>query len=161
MHATGSILRGGLAATLALAMSACAAGGPAGHDVTSEPTRSDAAAGVARIGELPGDGQYQRFIVRYRPASEPGRNPAAVQGRLDAVASALSVPGDPLRLEWQRRLAVDADVLKASRPLDRDEAAALMAQFARDPQVEYIEVDGVVTIRQGVDVPPVKPLGDG
>ncbi len=161
MHATGSILRGGLAATLALAMSACAAGGPGGQKVTSGETKSGAAESVARIGELPGDGRYQRFIVKYRPASKPGRNPAAVQERLDAVASALGTAGVPLRLEWQRRLAVDADVVKASRPLIRDEAAALMAQFARDPQVEYIEVDGVVTIRQGMDVPPVKPLGDG
>lgn len=160
MHAAGSIFRGGLAATLVVAMSACATAGPAQAPSPTDP-EPGATAGVARIGDLPGDGRYQRFIIKYLPASEPGRNSAAVQERLDAVASRLGIAGAPLRLEWQRRLAVDADVFKASRPLDRDEAAALMAQFARDPQVEYIEVDGVVTIRQGVDVPPVKPLGDG
>jgi serine protease len=161
MHAADIIFRGGLAATLVAAMSACAAG-PVDQGTPPAGAESGVAAGMARIGDLPGDGQYQRFIVKYRPASEPGRNSAAVQQRLDAVASATAgFASGPIRLEWQRRLAVDADVFKASRPLDRDEAAALMAQFARDPQVEYIEVDGVVTIRQGVDVPPVKPLGDG
>jgi serine protease len=160
MHAADIIFRGGLAATLVAAMSACAAG-PVGPGTPPAGAESGVAAGMARIGDLPGDSQYQRFIVKYRPASEPGRSSAAVQQRLDAVASSAGFAGGPLRLEWQRRLAVDADVFKASRPLDRDEAAALMAQFARDPQVEYIEVDGVVTIRRGVDVPPVKPLGDG
>ncbi|WP_149195972.1 hypothetical protein [Luteimonas suaedae] len=101
------------------------------------------------VGELPGLGPYQRFIVKYRGDSAPGRDPGAVQARLDraAASSGLSTGGDvPSALAWQRRLGVQADVVKVDRPLDRDQAQRLMQRLADDPDVEYVEVDAMMGI---------------
>lgn len=117
-------------------------------------------ASPAQVGNLPGAGPYQQFIVKYREGSEPQSNEDAVQARLDATAVRSAVAGagagGTIRLAWQRRLSVAADVFKAERPLDRVEAARLMQQFAADPAVEYIEVDGIVT-HQGPD-PSMRPM---
>ncbi|MFD0739914.1 hypothetical protein ACFQZQ_11575 [Lysobacter koreensis] len=108
---------------------------------------------AAQLGELAGDGPFQQFIVKYRDGSEPQLDEAAVQPRLDATAAGSSLggveAGRALALRWQRRLAVAADVVRAERPLDRAEAARLMQQFAVDPAVEYVEVDGIVSHQQG------------
>ncbi|WP_202840714.1 hypothetical protein [Luteimonas saliphila] len=101
--------------------------------------------------ELPGEGPFQRFIVRYRADSAPGRDKATVPARLDRTAAAATLSPAPA-LTWQRRLAVDADVFTADRPLDRAAAAALMRAFDDDPDVEYIEVDRML----GVD--PIRPM---
>lgn len=110
-------------------------------------------ASPAQVGDLPGAGPYQQFIVKYRDGSEPQNNEAAVQARLDATVARSGLAGagqsDAVKLRWQRRLAVAADVFKADRPLDRAEAARLMQQFAADADVEYIEVDGIVTHQNG------------
>lgn len=188
MHVRRTLTRLGAALLLGGGMSACVAGngadprrdsaGPAETAASSPspspapaPTTTATAAAAmanpatgrgdrtapAEVGELPPEGAFQRFIIKYRDGSAPASDPAAVPARLDAAAAGLGPP--PVRIEWLRRLAVDADVIKASRPLQRDEATRLMQRFAADPDVEYIEIDGVVTIRTGVDVPPVRPLG--
>ena len=161
-----------LAASLALAvvvaMSGCAAAGsgasvdpPDGREAVAVPPASlppSASAPVTPSGHfdrLPADSQFQRFIVKYRPDTPPGKDPASARERLAGVQSASGIP-----LEWLRRLGVDADVFKAAQPLDRQAAAALMERFSADPDVEYIEVDSVLTIRTGVDIPPVKPLSE-
>ncbi len=161
-----------LAASLALAvvvaMSGCAAAGsgasvdpPDGREAVAVPPASlppRASAPVTPSGHfdrLPADSQFQRFIVKYRADTPPGRDPASARERLAGVQSASGIP-----LEWLRRLGVDADVFKAAQPLDRQAAAALMERFSADPDVEYIEVDSVLTIRTGVDIPPVKPLSE-
>ncbi|MGY0558148.1 MULTISPECIES: hypothetical protein [unclassified Lysobacter] len=152
-------------------MSACAVatGNPEPQDLTPVPTADNADALPAvtpaptKLGELPGEGPYQRFIVKYRDGSVAAQSPAAARAQLEAsaVASGLdgAATGQSLQLDWQLRLAVGADVFTTSRPLDRQEAAALMAQFGSDPQVEYIEIDGIVTIQQGSTLPPPEPLG--
>ena len=161
-----------LAASLALAavfaLSGCAAAGsgasvdpPDGREAVAVPPASlppRASAPVTPSGHfdrLPADSQFQRFIVKYRPDTPPGKDPASARERLAGVQSASGIP-----LEWLRRLGVDADVFKAAQPLDRQAAAALMERFSADPDVEYIEVDSVLTIRTGVDIPPVKPLSE-
>jgi hypothetical protein len=93
-----------------------------------------------------------RFIVKYRAGSGPARDTAAVQQRLDGTAP----PG--LALTWQRRLGVQADLFTTSRPLDPAETEALMQRFRDDPDVEYVEADGMMgidPIRRGA---PVRPL---
>ncbi|MFZ7096608.1 hypothetical protein ACOPJQ_00570 [Luteimonas dalianensis] len=95
--------------------------------------------------ELPGDGPWQRFIIKYRGDSEPGRDTRQVQARLDRAAAAVA-QGDAggLRLSWLRRLGIGADVFKADRPLQRAAARRLMQALAADPDLEYLEVDGLM-----------------
>lgn len=106
--------------------------------------------------ELQGDGPFQRFIVRYRDGSAPAQDRNSVPARLAATAAAAPLAPTP-GLNWQRRLAVGADVFTADRPLDRDEAAALMQAFSRDPEVEYIEVDRMM----GIGPQPRMPMRGG
>ncbi len=166
MYATSVIFtRRRLVASVALAavvvLSGCAAAGngavgdpQATGDITDVGAASGPSADSAHFDQLPADGQFQRFIVKYRADSAPGRTPEAARERLTSMQASSGI-----QLEWLRRLGVDADVIKADRPLDRKAAAALMDRFSADPDVEYIEIDGVLTIRSNVDVPPVKPLG--
>ncbi len=85
---------------------------------------------------------FDRFIVKYREGSEPRANVAQVQGSLNASVRASSMlRGQAVGLSHVRRLAVQADVVKADRKLDRVEAESLMREIAADPAVEYVEVD--------------------
>ena len=117
------------AAVLSLGMTACMAAGP------------------AHVGELQGDGPYQQFIVKYRDGSAPASQEASVKARLDRTAgsSGLKSGAGAVRLEHKLRLSVAADVFRADRPLSKAEAQKLMQAFAADPDVEYIEIDGIVT----------------
>lgn len=166
MHESPIVLRSLLAALLAVSVNGCAGANGHGDAPATKTATVDHAmqagpgpSAPARVGDLPADGQFQRFIVKYRAGTEPAKDADAVQPRLDAAAGEVAGGDGPVRLQWLRRLAVEADVFKASRPLDRQEAARLMARIAQDPQVEYIELDGVATIRPGANVPPAKPLG--
>lgn len=165
MHVTSLVFPGRqLAATLVIAavvaMSGCAVAGKDAPpsaldtpDAAAPPAGSASPADSGHFAHLPADSQFQRFIVKYRADTAPGRDPAMARERLAGMQSPSGV-----QLEWLRRLGVDADVIRADRPLEREEAAALMDRFTADPDVEYIEVDGILTIRTGLDVPPVKPL---
>src|SRR5690554_3051147 len=105
--------------------------------------------------ELPGEGPWQRFIVKYRGDSEPGRDMRAVQARLDRAAIALDQGDGPgLRLAWLRRLGIGADVFGADRPLGRPEARRLMQALADDPDLEYLEVDAVMRAWPQAGAPP-------
>lgn len=94
---------------------------------------------------LPDEGSWKRFIVKYRADSEPGRDPQAVQLRLEQAASVVARDAaSGLRLSWKSRLGIGADVFKADRLLDRAEAGRLMEVLAADPDLEYVEVDGLM-----------------
>jgi len=95
--------------------------------------------------ELEGDGPFQRFIVRYRDGSLPARDKAEAAARLARTAGEAGLSPAPA-LHWQRRLAVGGDVFRTDRPLERAAAESLMQAFARDPDVEYIEVDRMMGI---------------
>ncbi|WP_152620089.1 hypothetical protein [Lysobacter sp. A03] len=125
----------------------------AGTKSAAAPGASDGKSHESHFDQLPADSQFQRFIVKYRDGTAPGGDAGAARERLDAMQNRTGI-----ELEWLRRLGVEADVFKTDRPLDRKAAAELMDRFSADPDVEYIEVDGIMTIRTGVDVPPVKPL---
>lgn len=103
---------------------------------------------------LEGEGPFQRFIVRYREGSAPAADPALVERRAAQTAASAGLARAPA-LVWQRRLAVSADLLVSDRPLRRDEAQALMQAFSDDPEVEYIEVDGVMGIGPGTRPPGI------
>lgn len=104
-----------------------------------------AAEPMINTGGLHAKGSYDRFIVKYRDGSTERRSLAAAQRTLSGVSkrSAASVksPGLAVSVQHQRRLAIGADVVRASRKLNRSEALALMDQIAANPDVEYVEVD--------------------
>lgn len=75
------------------------------------------------------------FIVAYRGGGS--RAPATVQRALDAATTALG--GTPVALRRERTLGIGAELVQASRPLDRVDAETLMRRIAADPDVAYIE----------------------
>src|SRR5690606_32536528 len=92
--------------------------------------------------------------------SAPGREPQVVQARLEQAASVVAREGAPgLRLSWERRLGIGADVFEADRPLDRAAARRLMAVLAADPYLEYVEVDGLMRAYPQTGGPPREPWG--
>lgn len=94
---------------------------------------------------------YDRFIVKYRTGSAEQRNAQALQRSLsDAAARATPLVAaqfpriaTPLKLRHHRRLAVGADVVLASRKLNRAESTTLMQAIAMDPDVAYVEADAL------------------
>lgn len=108
--------------------------------------------GGTRSSELARAEPFAQFIVKYRAGSTPAGDQFDVPERLQATldGSGLASPHGsevPLQLHWLRRMSGEADVFRVSRPLDRQAAAQLLRAFASDPDVEYIEVDGIVTIQ--------------
>jgi serine protease len=83
-------------------------------------------------------GRYDRFIVRFRKDAPERNSAAARQLSLDAAGR-----GHGVRVGQLRRLAVGADVVKTDRKLDRIAALRLMQRLARNPDVEYVEVDAI------------------
>ena len=91
---------------------------------------------------LAADQQFDRFIVKYRDGTPERATIGAAANKLKGSAKAVaSAAGQGIAVGHLRRTAVGADVVKASRKLDRAQAEALMRQIAADPAVEYVEVD--------------------
>ncbi|ALN59193.1 peptidase, families S8 and S53/PKD domain/proprotein convertase P-domain protein [Lysobacter enzymogenes] len=105
-------------------------------------------AGEAHLGALKADGSYSRFIVKYKNDSAAASGGAALTRSLDAAASKLALPaaskGARVGLRQVRRMLVPgASVIASDRALGRDEAAAVMRQIAADPNVQFVQVDGI------------------
>ncbi|GAA0245756.1 S8 family serine peptidase [Rhodanobacter caeni] len=132
---------GVLAAALAAAM-ASSTGFAAAVSPTGNPARMNLTA-------LQAQPSFDRFIVTYRQGSiERANHAAAVQAATAALGRAGLVratrtAGAPasVSMRYQRKLAVGADLLRTSRPLDRTEAAALIRQLSIDPAVAYVVPD--------------------
>ncbi|KPN21268.1 hypothetical protein AO715_16115 [Xanthomonas sp. Mitacek01] len=86
---------------------------------------------------------YDQFVVKYRADSVQRADRAQMLQSVNSAASrALPSTGKSnlaVRADFQRRLAIGADVIKTSRKLDEVAAAALIRQIAADPNVEYVE----------------------
>ena len=95
------------------------------------------------LGGLQSADSHDRFIVKYRDGSRAQADPAALDPALRTAAArtAVSGGGKQLRLQHVRRMAIGADVVRATRKLDRADAESLMRQIAADPDVEFVEVD--------------------
>jgi len=95
-----------------------------------------------------------RFIVKYRDGSAERVQPAARQRALDAAAGrarpqmGAKVAGlkgtAALRVNTLRATFGGKHVVKASQPLQRTEAEALMREIAADPNVESVSVDAIM-----------------
>ncbi len=105
-------------------------------------------AGDVHLAGLDSAPTHQRFIVKYRQDSRQAAGDAALQKTLVSAARALPArAGKSVGVQHMRRLAVGADVVRADAKLDRAEAETLMRKLAADPNVEYVEVDRLNTIR--------------
>ncbi|QQP98292.1 S8 family serine peptidase [Lysobacter enzymogenes] len=105
-------------------------------------------AGDAHLGALKAGGSYSRFIVKYKNDSAAASGGAALTRSLDAAAAKLALPaaskGARFGVHQVRRMLVPgASVIASDRALGRDEAAALMRQIAADPNVQFVQVDGI------------------
>jgi len=116
----------------ALLLSACAMGGDPPANPTSGATT-----------------MQQRFIVRYVADSAPGRESSLVADRVEATAQRAGITGKggaASDVTWVRRLGVGADVVAFRPELDTAQAQRLLEALNADPEVEYAEPDGVMTI---------------
>ncbi|MCL1635661.1 S8 family serine peptidase [Luteimonas sp. SX5] len=88
------------------------------------------------------DARVDRLIVRYRPGAIERSNQQRLVG---AVQSALNRSGiaaaGSASVQYVRKTATGADVVKLSRKLDRASAGALMRTLAADPSVAHVEPD--------------------
>ncbi|MBD9535356.1 S8 family serine peptidase [Stenotrophomonas sp. STM01] len=105
-------------------------------------------AGDVHLAGLDSAPTHQRFIVKYKQDSRQLAGEAALQRTLGSAARALPVrAGKGVGMQHLRRLAVGADVIRADAQLDRADAETLMRKLAADPNVEYVEVDRLNTVR--------------
>ncbi|MGY0617840.1 S8 family peptidase [Lysobacter sp. A378] len=119
-----------LVAATAIALTSMAATATAGQRINLSSLNGLQEAGATQ----------SRFIVKYRDGSTQATSASALAGSLQSAARAVPSTRGVRHL---RRLGVGADVIKTDRPLDRVEAEAFMRQIAADPNVEYVEADGV------------------
>jgi len=105
-------------------------------------------AGDVHLAGLDSAPTHQRFIVKYRQDSRQASGETALRQTLTTAARALpSRAGKSVGVQHMRRLAVGSDVVRADAKLDRADAETLMRKLAADPNVEYVEVDRLNTIR--------------
>ncbi|MDR6991316.1 hypothetical protein [Luteimonas sp. 3794] len=122
----------------ALLLSGCAMGGDPPATTSSEV-----------------NAMQQRFIVRYAPGSAPERDPALVAERISQSARAAGLAdtsGMPGKVTWLRRLAVGADVVSIDPELDATQAQRLLDALNAEPDVQYAEPDGRMTIGPGPEM---------
>ncbi|ALN78695.1 S8 family peptidase [Lysobacter antibioticus] len=84
--------------------------------------------------------RYDSFIVKYRTGSPQRSDVGKLKSSL-AQAGKNAIGAASPALSHSRRLAIGADVLKASNKLDRVQAETLMRQLASNPDVEYVQVN--------------------
>lgn len=100
-----------------------------------------AAAGAQRA---PAQTRFDRFIVQYRPGAASATSQARVVDHAAAAVSRAGLKaagGKTLRMRAVRRTAAGSQVLASSRPLDGAETSRLLAAFAADPQVAWVQPD--------------------
>lgn len=92
---------------------------------------------VAGAAQAADAGPPQRLIVKLK---DPGQSIAAHRTLATALASRIGSRRG-IALQWLRTTGTDADVLRIGRAIDASELAALIAEFATEAGVEYVEAD--------------------
>lgn len=93
---------------------------------------------------------YNGFIVKFKDGSSERLNTTALQAAITSASgqlarsksvdtSAKANPAKPFGIEHVRRMALGANVLRATRSLSRNEALATIRQLASLPNVDYVE----------------------
>ncbi|MCE7031056.1 hypothetical protein LY625_00170 [Lysobacter sp. GX 14042] len=95
-------------------------------------------------------GGQQRFIIRFADRDRPAAGSPELRQRLQAIAAQAGFDG----LDWQRRLAVGADLVATPAPLDAAGAGRLLQAMNGRPDVDYAETDSLATVASGGPVPP-------
>lgn len=109
----------------------------------AEPPQPRAAQAMAKT--TPADARFRRLIVRFKD-SAAGHTQAAPSGRERAVAlNASAAPRQyqhqELTLDYLKSVAAQTHVMVSNRALSRAEMDTLVGDIAKDPQVEYAEID--------------------
>ena len=102
--------------------------------------------------------QFDRFIVKYRHGTPEASSQAALNRALQSAAVGANqlvqasrlLRGEgsaakPLVANHLRRMSLGADVVATSQKLGRADAVTLMRQIAANPNVEYVQIDRVMT----------------
>ena len=103
--------------------------------------------------------QFDRFIVKYKAGTPEASNPVELNRSLQSAAVGANqlvqasrlqrgeraAPGKPLAASHVRRMSLGADVVATSQKLGAADAETLMRQIAANPNVEYVQIDRVMT----------------
>lgn len=110
---------------------------------------------VAQAATARTEAPLQRIVIRFRDANTR-TGPAAASGtrsqtdrasaeqhlqNLEKTRPLHNVQGQPIRLRHLKVLGDQAQVVRTSEALDRPAMRRLLAELARDPEVEYAEID--------------------
>jgi serine protease len=95
---------------------------------------------TARTDLLYPGGTFDEFIVKYKDGSPERANSAALRKSLDkAAAKATLRAGHSISATRLAASAGASDLIRATRKLDRIDAADYMREIASNPNVEYVE----------------------
>lgn len=118
-------------------------------------------AGNANLSTLGTATEFDQFIVKYVTSAPERGNAGLRQKGLDRAArSVKSANGKVLALRHRRPLAIGANLVATDRKLDRVGAAELMRQLAADPNVEYVEVDALMSADMSPNDPKYNSTSD-
>jgi serine protease len=90
---------------------------------------------------LTSDASVDRFIIKYKDGTAESGSTTAVQSRLDRLAGSF-----PSKAHYSRRMGRGSNVVTTERKLKGSEAKAFMRAIASDPNVEFVELDTVMTL---------------
>jgi serine protease len=99
-------------------------------------------AGQLNTSGMDDNGKYDRFLIRFKDGTPEHGNAASLKRALDDAGRANGVG-----VGHMRKLAVGADVIRSDRKLNKAAAEALMRRLANHPNVLYVELDKLNTIR--------------
>lgn len=149
-------IEGAAPATLAIATTSA-------HSAANAPAARAAQNRRMPLATAPAQTGFDRFIVKYRDGSAARRSPAALTDQLNAALRRAGISGSTalstgaratLSLSHVRKLGVGADVVRATRKLNKAEADAFLKQLRADPAVQYAQPD---YMKHRLDVVPNDP----
>lgn len=123
-----SLRRCTFAAAVAIAVT------PSAFANSHAPVEGKIHADALKSGEATG-----RYIIKFKAGSAEHRDP---QAALDSAGRGLG-----LGLRMVRRLAIDAELFEVDRALPTQAAEAMMRALAKNPNVEFIEADALMTVQ--------------
>ncbi|NKZ37566.1 S8 family serine peptidase [Oleiagrimonas citrea] len=129
-------MRTRLATRTLLFVSLAVAGAFSAHAAT--PTVSNSRVNLSALKDT---GTYHRFIVTYSNGSLQRSDRTVMMQGINGAVRRAGLDKTKVTASFQRKLATGSDLVRTSRALNRDEAAALMNQIAADPTVLDVTPD--------------------